>query len=179
MTEKPDFKPYLIRLAIVFVVSLVFVTIFNEGAHLLQREQYDRAPEVIQLVIPAGTAERVAAGEPVPSIPEDLIFVVGDTLEVVNQDREVHQLGPLTVPPGASARMAMEKPDKYAYACSFQPSQYLGLDVRQGTTLMTRLTALLIAVPTTTAFLYIYSLPVFPIRSRAKAAPEQPASRQG
>lgn len=175
---KTDFTPYLVRLVIVAVVSLLFVTLFNEGAYLIQREDYDRAPTVIQLVVPSGTAARVSAGEPVPSIPEDMVFVVGDTLEVKNEDIEVHQLGPLTVPPGATARLVMEKADKYAYSCSFQPSRYLGLDVRQATTFMTRLTALLIATPTTAAFLFIYSLLVFPVRSKGKPASGQTGSRQ-
>jgi hypothetical protein len=53
--------------------------------------------------------------------------------------------------------MVMEQADKYAYSCSFQPSRYLGLDVRQATTLSTRLTGLIVATPATVAFLFIYS----------------------
>lgn len=175
---KPSpFTPFLVRLLIVSAIALVFVTAFNEGTYLLQREPHDRAPQVVQLVIPAGTAERVAAGEPVPSIPEEMIFVTGDTLEVKNEDNEVHQLGPLTVPPGAKASMVMDKPDQYAYSCSFQPSRYLGLDVRQATTFMTRITALLIATPTTAAFLFIYSLAIWPLDGKRKAKAGGAASK--
>jgi hypothetical protein len=178
MNEKTDLTPYIARFVIVLVVSLVLVGAFNELMHLLQREEYDRAPKVIQLVVPAGSAERIAAGETIPSIPEEMIFVVGDTLEVLNEDSAVHQLGPLTVPPGATARMVMEQADKYAYSCSFQPSRYLGLDVRQATTLSTRLTGLIVATPATVAFLFIYSLAVFPIRPRDRREAEQTSSRQ-
>jgi hypothetical protein len=178
MNGKTDFTPYLVRFVIVLLVSLVLVAAFNEGTHLLQREDHDRAPEVIQLVIPKGAAERIASGETVPSIPEEMVFVVGDTLEVMNEDSAVHQLGPLTVPPGATARMLMEQANKYAYSCSFQPSRYLGLDVRQGTTLSTRLTGLVVATPATVAFLFIYSLAAFPIRSRQRESTEQTTSRQ-
>ena len=178
MNEKPNFTPYLVRFVIVLVVSLVLVAAFNAGTHLLQREDHDRAPKVLQLVVPAGAAERIAAGETIPSIPEEMIFVVGDTLEVKNEDSAVHQLGPLTVPPGATSRMVMEQANKYAYSCSFQPSRYLGLDVRQGTTLSTRLTGLMLATPATVAFLFIYSLAAFPIRSRQNEPSEKTTPRK-
>lgn len=157
------FRPYLVRLLIVSAISLVFVAIFNEVAYSFQREKYDRLPHTQQLVIPAGTAQRVAAGEEAPGIPADMIFVIGDTLEVVNQDDTPHQLGPIWVPPGGTGKLLLQEADKFAFACSFRPSQYISMDVRQATTLETRLTALMLAGPTTTAFLFIYSLLIFPL----------------
>jgi hypothetical protein len=154
------------RLLILFVISLTVVWAGSEVAFTIQKEKYDRAPQEIELVIPAGTAERVAAGEPVPSIPDEMVFVLGDTLVVSNQDLVGHQLGPLLVPPGAKASLALEQPSKYAYQCSFQPTRYLGIDVRQPTTLATRLAALGLATPPTTAFLFFYSLIVWPLKPR-------------
>lgn len=157
------------RLLILFVISLAVVWGGSEMAFAIQKEKYDRAPQEIELVIPAGTAERVAAGEPVPSIPDEMVFVLGDTLVVDNQDVVGHQLGPLLVPPGAKASLALEQPSKFAYQCSFQPTRYLGIDVRQPTNLSTRLTALGLATPPTTAFLFVYSLIIWPIKFRAES----------
>ena len=180
MKEKASFKPYLTRLGIIFLISAFFIAAFNEVVHLLQRESYDRPPKVIQLVVPAGTAKAIAAGQPVPSIPEEMVFVVGDTLEVKNEDNAVHTLGPLTIPPGATASMVMGQANKYAYSCSFQPSQYLGVDIRQATTFATRLAAFLIATPPTVAILFLYSLVIFPVRPRKESTSTgQPAARQG
>jgi hypothetical protein len=176
MSEKTDFGPYFVRLLVVFAVSVLFVAIFNEVAYLLQREPTDRAPKTVQILVPAGTAAQIAEGGAVPSIPEEMSFVVGDVLEVKNEDSENHQLGPLWVPPGTSARLVLTEPNQFAFSCSFQPSRYLNLDVRQATTLTTRMTALIVAAPTTAAFLYIYSLLVFPIRSRKKTG--ETATRQ-
>jgi hypothetical protein len=92
-----------------------------------------------------------------------MVFMMGDTLVVKNEDTVDHQLGPVWVPPGSTASLALEKPNKYAYSCSFIPSKYLGLDVRQATTIGVRLTALAISAPTVTALIFIYSLLVFPI----------------
>ncbi len=174
-------RPYLTRLLLTLTFSVVFVALFNEATYLLQKEDFDRLPKTIQLVIPSGTAAQVAAGASVPGIPEEMVFVLGDVLEVKNEDVQAHTLGPLWVPPGGTASLVMEEPNKYSYSCSFQPSQYLGLDVRQGTTLATRITAMLLAAPTLTALLFIYSVAVWPIQTEKKASAvkrEQPVDER-
>jgi len=163
MTKKNSLRPYLLRFGLILVVSTIFVAVFNEAVFLLQKDQHDRAPQTIELVIPAGTAARVEAGDDDPTIPAEMVFVMGDTLLVRNEDIASHQLGPVWVPAGATASLAMSEPAKLAYSCSFSTSRYLNLDVRQPTTLGTRVTALLLAAPTMTALLFIYSLLVFPV----------------
>ncbi len=157
-------KQVIVRIAIILGLSVVLVGAINEGAYILLKENSDRAPKTVELVIPAGTAERVAAGEDVPSIPEEMVFVIGDVLQVVNQDNVDHQLGPIWVPAGSSGSLVLDQAEKFAYRCSFQASRYLGLDVRVGTTLNSRIQALLLAAPPTAVFLFIYSLLVFPMR---------------
>lgn len=161
-------RHYLVRLGIVLVISALFVGLFNEVSFLLQKDKYDRAPETIQLVIPAGTAKMVEDGKDIVSIPDEMVFVIGDTLEVTNNDNVSHQLGPIWVPPDSTGRLVMEQVDKLAYSCSFQTSRYLGLDVRAPTTLSTRLTGLLLATPTMAVLLFIYSLLVFPVEKKNK-----------
>jgi hypothetical protein len=163
---------YLKRLLIVFGICLVFVLAFNEATYMLQKDQFDRAPQTIQLVVPAGTAELVAAGQAVPAIPKEMVFMLGDTLQVKNEDVVAHQLGPIWVPPGGTSSLKMEQADKYAYHCSFAATQYLGLDVRQPTTLGVRLTALAFATPTMTALVFLYSLLVFPVEKQIKVTVE-------
>jgi len=162
------YRPYLIRLLITSVIALVFVGILNEGFYLLQREQHDRAPRTVQIVVPIGTAERIAAGEAAVSLPEEMVFVVGDTLEVVNQDSVQHELGPIWVPAGSTGRLVLEEANKFAFSCTFAPGNYLGLDVRLPTTLGTRLTALALSAPPMAVFLFIYGLLAFPIKDGKK-----------
>lgn len=164
MNPNSKFWPYLKRLLVIFGVSLVLALIINEVSYLLQKDQYDRPPQTIQLVVQPGTAERIAAGEEVPSIPSEMVFVVGDVLEVKNDDNVPHQLGPIWVPSGATGQLVMEKIDKLAYSCSFQTSRYLGLDIRQPTTMGTRFVALALSAPTVTALIFIYSLLVYPVK---------------
>jgi hypothetical protein len=153
------------RLFILSAISLAAVWAVSEVAFAIQREKSDRPPKQVELVIPTGTSERVEAGEPAPSIPEEMVFVLGDTLLVTNQDAVDHQLGPVWVPSGSQASLVLEEPGKFAYSCSFQPTRYLGLDVRKPTTWGTRLTALGLATPALAFFLFVYSLILRPIEN--------------
>ncbi len=159
----------VIRFLILLGVSVVLVWIGSEAAYLLQKDKSDRAPRQVELVIPAGTAQKVAAGEPVPSIPEEMTFVVGDVLLVKNEDTQAHQLGPMWVPANSSASLSLDQAANLAYQCSFQQSRYLGLNVRPPTTLGTRLQALFLAAPATASFLFIYSILVFPLQPKKDA----------
>jgi hypothetical protein len=154
------------RFLLVLGVSLALVLAINEGLYLLSKEEHDRAPQTVQLTIPLGTADLVADGGSVPTIPEEMVFVEGDVLEVINDDKVDHQLGPIWVPSGATGRLVLENANKYAYSCSFAPSRYLGIDVRQATTMGTRLTALGLATPPMAIIIFIYSLLAFPVISK-------------
>jgi hypothetical protein len=167
---KTDYSPYFIRLAVVVVISIAAAFLINEGAYLLQRDRIDRAPNTIQLVIPAGTAERVAQGQPAPGIPDKMTFIVGDVLEVKNEDVVPHQLGPVWVPPGSTGSLSLKEANRFSFSCSFAPDRYLGLDVRQTTGFATRLTGLMISAPTLAVFLFIYSLLVIPVKSRQQGS---------
>jgi hypothetical protein len=120
MAEKSTLHKGVLRFIIIFILSMGVIWIFSEGTHWLLREDYDRNPQVVELVVPLGAAQRVAAGEPVPSIPDEMIFVVGDTLTVKNEDSVDHELGPLWVPAGSSASLVLDQPRKFMYTCSFQ-----------------------------------------------------------
>ncbi len=167
------FKSFANRFALVLVIALILVFAINEGAFWLIKDEGDRAPQIVELIIPAGTSERIAQGEETPSIPDEMIFVVGDTLVVNNQDNVAHELGPVWVPPNSLASLTLGEVNNFVYQCSFQPTKYMGLDVRSGTTIGSRVTALLLAGPPTAMFLFIYSLLLFPL-DKPKTPKEQP-----
>ncbi len=168
MANNPMIKKGFIRLIVTLFISVVLVWVGSEVAFYFLKSDTDRLPDDIELVIPIGTAEKVAAGEPIPTIPDEMTFVLGDTLIVNNQDSVDHQLGPLWIPPRSKASLVLDAAERYAYSCSFQTSQYLGLNVKQPTTWQTRLVALGFTVPATTAFLFIYSLALWPLDAKPK-----------
>jgi len=107
------------RIFISILLGLVVAGITTELAYFLLKKE-NREPGIIELVIPAGTGELVRGGQASPDIPRDLRFVVGDTLRVVNQDNENHQLGPLWIPAETSASLKLESEENMIFECSFQ-----------------------------------------------------------
>jgi len=156
-------QAFLRRFFVLLLVSMVAVLFFSEGFYRLIRTDSERAPQTFEITIPLGTAENIAAGESGPEIP-NMVFVVGDTLLVHNQDRVSHELGPIWLPPGTSGSLALGEANDFIYNCSFQSTQYLGLTVRQATTWTARLSALWYGTPPILMFLLVYSFVLFPLK---------------
>src|SRR3990172_3879628 len=108
------------RLLISLLAGMLTGVAVSEIPFIFLRESA-RPPQEILLTIPAGTAEQLARGEKSPSIPENMIFVVGDTLVVENNDSIDHKLGPLWIPANSSARLSLTQQESFAYECTFQP----------------------------------------------------------
>lgn len=161
---------YIFRFLLILVLSIAAVWLISEIGIRLQDESAARAPTTVELVIPAGTAERVAAGEDAPQIPAEMSFVLGDVLVLRNEDSVAHSLGPIYAPAHGSASMTLNQADHFALACSFSTTQYLGLNVRPPTTLRTRLLGIAFAAPPTAAILFVYSLIVFPVKPTGSQA---------
>lgn len=134
----PPAKTIITRLFLSFLVGMLIGVAVSEVPFIFLQETA-RAPQEVVLTIPDGTAEQVARGEQPPSIPQNMKFVVGDTLVVENQDRVDHRLGPLWIPANASARLSLSQEENLAFECTFQTGSYFGLDVHEPVTLSTRL----------------------------------------
>jgi hypothetical protein len=160
-------KAFLRRLFGLLIVSMLIVLGISEGFYLLIRSESERAPETFEITIPAGTAERIADGEPGPEIP-NTVFVVGDTLTVHNLDRTSHELGPIWLPPGTSGSLALGEANDYIFNCSFQSTKFLGLTVRDATTWTSRLSALWYGTPPVWMFLFVYSFVLFPLNKEKR-----------
>lgn len=160
----------LLRRFLIFVALGIVVAIgINELSFFFLRSDAGRGPDRIELIIPAGTAERIARGEPNPSIPNDMTFVAGDSLVVKNMDVVDHRLGPLFIPSGSSASLTLSDANKYAYACSFQDTQVFGMDVQEPVTAATRLYGILLAGIPLGLMLAIYSLIIWPLKPASGA----------
>lgn len=125
------------RVALSFLFGLALGALTTEISYILLKKE-NREPGIVELVIPAGTGDLVHAGEAPPNIPKDMRFVVGDTLKVVNEDDESHQLGPLWIPARTTASLKMETEENYLYECSFQTGSYMGVAIMEPVTWRTR-----------------------------------------
>jgi hypothetical protein len=149
------------RLLLSLLLGLLFGVVVSEVPFLFLRETA-RPPREIVLTIPAGTSAQVARGEQPPALPENMTFVVGDTLVVRNEDSEDHKLGPLWIPANTSAQLSLDQEESLAYECSFQPGNYFGLDVRQPLTLRTRIFGIFYVALPMAIMIALYSLVITP-----------------
>ncbi|HET6595113.1 MAG TPA: hypothetical protein VFG81_05795 [Anaerolineales bacterium] len=143
------------------LIGLLIGALVSEIPFLFLRETA-RPPREIVLTIPAGTSAKVARGEQPPSIPENMTFVVGDTLVVANEDSVDHKLGPLWIPANSSAQLSLDQEENLAYECSFQPGNYFGLDVHQPLTSRTRLYGIFYVALPMMILIALYSLVLTP-----------------
>ncbi len=166
--SNPYVMPFLRRFFILAVISLAGVFLVSEIAFRLMGNSLSRGPQEVQLVIPAGTAQRLAAGQQT-DIPDAMIFVQGDKLVVKNEDSVQHVLGPLFIPAGQSASMNLDAVSDTAYECSFQTTRYFGLTVKEAITWGNRLSALWYGGMPTWMLLLVYSLVARPLKPEGLA----------
>ena len=155
------------RIVLSMLAGIVLGALISEISFIFLKETA-RPPQDVILTIPVGTAEKVARGEQPPSIPVGMVFVVGDTLVVKNEDDVDHKLGQLWIPANSTARLALNEEQNIAFECSFQADNYFGLDVRQSLTWGTRVYGVLyIGIPLGILFL-LYSF-VMPTQKKENA----------
>ena len=164
----PSTKVIAKRILISLLLGLLLGVAVSEIPFIFLRETA-RPPQEIVLTIPAGTAEQVSRGEQPPSIPQNMIFVVGDILVVNNQDAVDHKLGPLWIPANSSAQLSLDQEQSLAFECTFQPGSYFGLDVREALTLSTRLYGITYVGLPIAILIALYSL-VIPVKKSENAS---------
>ncbi|GAB4502075.1 MAG: hypothetical protein Fur0035_16210 [Anaerolineales bacterium] len=158
-------RPILNRFLFFSLIGILLAIAINEITFLFLKSEAGRAPGRVELLIPAGTADKIARGEAQSALPANMVFVTGDVLVVKNEDNITHTLGPLFIPPGASAEMSLDNAENLAMSCSFQPTKYLGLDIREPVDWGTRLFALFISGIPLGLVLALYSFLVWPVKA--------------
>ena len=163
----PSTRIILKRIFIALIIGLLIGAGISEVSFLFLRETA-RPPQEVVLTIPPGTAKQVARGIQPPSLPANMIFVVGDNLVVKNEDTVDHKLGELWIPANTSAHLLLDQEENFAYECSFQPGQYFGLDVREPLTLSTRVYGIFYAGIPMGILIALYSF-VVPLKKKEDA----------
>lgn len=155
-------KALLVRFLICIAAAILIAIPLSEMGFNIQGNTTSRPPRTIILEIPQGTSAKVANG--INVLPQNMIFVLGDTLVVNNQDSVAHTLGPLFIPAESSASLKLNQVGNLSYVCSFQPSKYEGLDIQAALTLGTRIEGILIAGIPLGMLFALYSLILRPLK---------------
>ena len=92
----------------------------------------DQPPgETYTIDIPPGTAERLAAGEEVEVIPDELDFTLRDVLIIVNRDSAAHTIGPFQVEPGERSEHSFNEVAAISSYCSLHPSGSISISIEE------------------------------------------------
>ncbi len=86
--------------------------------------------QVHTYVVPAGTQERIDAGEDITLFPQQLEVAVGDRLVIVNEDDTTHQVGPYVVGAAQRIEQAFAVPGTIEGFCTLHPSGQVSIIVR-------------------------------------------------
>ena len=85
--------------------------------------------ESVTFVIPAGTQEKLEAGEEIVDFPSEIMLNVGDTIVIENQDSAVHSFGPFTILPNTTLTKRFETAKVYENSCTFHQDKQMKLVV--------------------------------------------------
>ena len=119
-------------IALVFLVIGLGVAAYRSAVLHEELRQY-------VIVIPPGTAERLAAGDTSNAPPHsfELILGVRDVLVIQNKDSVWHQVGPYRVAPGHTLQQRFSRPGTIQAACTITASQQVEIVVHERESLFT------------------------------------------
>lgn len=102
----------------VVAVSLVFLVVVV-GIVLAARP--DGGAEVHTIEIPAGTGDRIDAGEDVTLVPRELELSVNDTIMIENHDDRTYHVGPFVVTGNETLVHRFDHPGRFQGTCEIHP----------------------------------------------------------
>ena len=114
----------------VVIIAAVFAALAVAAILVLLVLPRGGGARVHEYVVPAGTQERIDAGEEISLFPQSLEVRVGDRLVIDNQDDATHQVGPYVVGSGQRIEQAFAVPGKIEGFCTLHPSGQVSIIVR-------------------------------------------------
>ncbi len=109
-------------LVVLLAALVLLLVVFTGGG--------DREPVTYRYVIPAGTGDRIAAGEQVEIVPARLVVHVGDRLLLRNRDDVQHHMGPLVVDPNGLLSMSFSDEGTLEGVCTLNEAGEAKIVVR-------------------------------------------------
>lgn len=84
----------------------------------------DRKPQTVEVVVPAGSQDRLDAGKPVVVMPARIELRVGDTLLIRNEDDADQTVGPYFVTAGDEISLTYSVPGRYEGYCPLSEGEH-------------------------------------------------------
>ena len=109
------------RTVLAWIAAPLVLVVAVIGVAVWRSDDPGELPEgrVFSFEVPPGTAAALQRGESVDEVfPASLTLRVGDWLEVVNRDDDIHRLGPVVARAGETARVRFYEPGRFDAACT-------------------------------------------------------------
>jgi len=118
-------------LIVAVVMALTATACGTDGSGALVVDDADSVAADYEYLIPAGTGDRIEAGELVEILPAQLDVNVGEVIRIVNEDSRGHFVGIFYVGVGETVTQRFASPGEFQGACSVHPSGELTLTVHE------------------------------------------------
>ncbi|MEM8530585.1 MAG: hypothetical protein AAGF95_07070 [Chloroflexota bacterium] len=114
-----------------FSIMIVPILLIGFGGFWWWNEQRTEARQLVY-TIPAGTMDRVLAGEEVSVLPGTINLTVGyqDILVIQNDDTQPIDIGTFRLAPGQQYRQQFFNPGTFELVCSVHADQELRVEVQ-------------------------------------------------
>lgn len=117
-------------LATVLVLCVAGTSCSGERSGPLIVDDLVSGPADYEYVIPAGTGDRIAAGDPVAILPAELDVRVGERIRIVNEDDRGHFVGIFFVGAGETVTQQFATAGEFIGNCTVHPSGEIRLRVK-------------------------------------------------
>lgn len=118
-------------LTLLMIAAAVVVASCGSGSEALVVDDTGTESATYEFLIPAGTGDRIEAGELVEILPARLDVQVGETIRIVNEDSRGHFVGIFYVGEGETVTQRFASPGEFQGACTVHPSGQLSLVVHE------------------------------------------------
>ena len=123
MTTAPPRRRWLIALVFSIAAALIVVV------PLTLSQLISTNAQTYTFIIPDGTAKRVANGEELRIIPENLKMRLRDRLVLINEDSEMHQVASIVIGSGERIETRFSEAITVTGFCSLHPSGQINIRV--------------------------------------------------
>ncbi|MCB0992209.1 MAG: hypothetical protein R2770_19845 [Acidimicrobiales bacterium] len=120
-----------LRAMLMFVAALLSLAMVGSCADSSDNSNDAMPPADYNYLIPAGYGELLETGEAPEVFPASLDVVLGEEIEIVNEDDRGHVIGPFYVGANERIRHTFSVPGIYSGSCSVHESGQVVLTVHE------------------------------------------------
>lgn len=117
------------RRAASLILAVAIVAACGGEPAVLIEDETDLGAADYAYVIPLGAGEALDEGRPLEILPGEMTVVVGEVIEIVNDDDRGHLVGPFFVGAGETLRQRFASPGEFIGVCTVHPSGELQLEI--------------------------------------------------